>query len=259
MPVEARILGCGSSSGVPRLGLDGPDWGACDPREPRNRRTRCSLLVRTGALNLLIDTSPDLREQLLAADVATVDAILWTHDHADHTHGIDDVRQIYHAVGRPVAGYARPATKAAIEAKFGYVTHGNLGYPPTIALTELADFQQFGTISCHVVDQPHGDITSAGIRFEADGKAAGYATDFNVMTDEMRCLYSNLDVWIVDSLRTRPHPSHPTLDQVVAWTAELQPKRTVLMHMDQSMDYATLRATLPPGIEPGYDGMEIVL
>lgn len=254
--MKLRLLGSGTSSGVPRIGND---WGACDPSEPRNRRTRASLLVEADGTRLLVDTSPDLREQLLAANVGTVDAILWTHDHADHTHGIDDVRQIYHALGHPVPGFARPATKAAIEAKFGYVTHGNLGYPPTIVLEEMAESRTFGAISCHIVDQPHGDITSAGMRFESGRKTAGYATDFNVMTDPMRALYSGLDVWIVDALRSRPHPSHPTLDQVIGWAAELRPKRTVLMHMDQSMDYATLRATLPTGIEPGFDGMEIVL
>lgn len=254
--MKLRLLGAGTSSGVPRIGND---WGDCDPAEPRNRRMRASLLVEAGDTRLLIDTSPDLREQLLAADVATVDAVIWTHDHADHTHGIDDVRQIFHALGRPVPGFARPGTKASIERKFGYVTHGNDGYPPTIELKELPNSQVFGELHCHVGDQPHGSIASAGLRFEHDGKAAGYATDFNVMTPAMRTLYLDLDVWIVDALRRRPHPSHPTLDQVIAWAGELRPKRTVLMHMDQSMDYATLRATLPAGIEPGYDGMEIVL
>lgn len=254
--MKLRLLGAGTSSGVPRIGND---WGDCDPAEPRNRRTRASLLVETATTRLLIDTSPDLREQLLAAEVAAVDAIVWTHDHADHTHGIDDVRQIYHALGRPVPAYARPATRAAIEAKFGYATRGNDGYAPTIKLNDLEDLLTVGDIVCQVVDQPHGTIASAGLRFEQGGKAAGYATDFHVMTDAMRAAYVNLDLWVVDALRRRPHPSHPTLDQVIGWVAELRPRRTVLMHMDQSMDYATLCARLPPGIEPGYDGMEIAL
>lgn len=254
--MKLRLLGAGTSSGVPRIGND---WGDCDPDEPRNRRTRASLLVEAGDTRVLVDTSPDLREQLLAADVGTVDAIVWTHDHADHTHGIDDVRQIFHALGHPVPGYARPDTAAELQAKFRYVTDGKDGYPATIDLRTLQYIQMLGVLSCHVADQPHGSISSAGLRFEHDGKAAGYATDFNVMTDAMRAIYSGLDLWIVDALRRRPHPSHPTLDEVIGWVDELKPARTVLMHMDQSMDYATLRATLPPGIEPGYDGMEIVL
>lgn len=254
--MKLRLLGAGTSSGVPRIGND---WGDCDPAEPRNRRTRASLLVEADGTRVLVDTSPDLREQLLSADVATVDAIIWTHDHADHTHGIDDVRQIFHALGHPVPGYARPTTAAELQAKFRYVTDGKDGYPPTISLNILPDIQLFGDVTCYVVDQPHGSISSAGIRFQYGDRTAGYATDFHVMTDAMRALYRGLDVWIVDALRRRPHPSHPTLDQVIAWVEELKPKRTVLMHMDQSMDYATLRATLPLGIEPGYDGMEIVL
>ena len=254
--MKLRLLGAGTSSGVPRIGND---WGDCDPAEPRNRRTRASLLVEAGGSRLLVDTSPDLRQQLLDADVATVDAIVWTHDHADHTHGIDDVRQIFHALGCPVPAYARPATRAALEGKFGYALRGNDGYPPTMDLCDLHDLLEVDTLRCEVVDQPHGTITSAGLRFEHGGKAAGYATDFHAMTDAMRHHYSGLDLWIVDALRRRPHPTHATLDQVIGWARELAPRRTVLMHMDQSMDYAALRATLPPGIEPGYDGMEIAL
>jgi phosphoribosyl 1,2-cyclic phosphate phosphodiesterase len=254
--MKLRLLGAGTSSGVPRIGND---WGACDPAEPRNRRTRASLLVEAGETRLLVDTSPDLREQLLSADVDTVDAIIWTHDHADHTHGIDDVRQLFHARGRPVPGFARPATRAAIAAKFSYVTRGHAGYPAIVDLTDLPDESMIGGLHCAATDQPHGDITSTGLRFTSGRKVVGYATDFHALTDAMRLLYTGLDVWIVDALRRLPHPSHPTLAQVIEWAHELRPGRTVLMHMDQSMDYATLRATLPAGIEPGYDGMEIVV
>lgn len=254
--MKLLLLGAGTSSGVPRIGNN---WGDCDPTEPRNRRTRPSLLIEAANNRVLIDTSPDLREQLLSADIDVVDAIIWTHDHADHTHGIDDVRQIFHALGRPVPAYARPDTKKAIETKFSYVVGGNDGYPPTIDLRDLDDELTIGAFNCRVLDQPHGTITSAGLRFEHGGCAIGYATDFNVMTDAMRIHYANLDVWIVDALRQRPHPSHPTLDQVIDWAAELKPRRTILMHMDQSMDYATLAATLPRGVEPGYDGMLIAL
>ncbi|WP_375287461.1 MBL fold metallo-hydrolase [Sphingomonas sp.] len=252
--MKVRLLGCGTSSGVPRIGND---WGACDPAEPRNRRTRASILVEHGGTRVLVDTGPDMREQLLAADVGVVDAILWTHDHADHTFGIDDVRQIFHALGRPVPGYARPSTMKVMEERFGYTFHGRHGYPPTIAAQLLPDRLEIGGVRITTTDQPHGSITSAGLRFEADGKAIGYATDFSAMTAEMEALYQGLDVWIVDALRRRPHPSHPHVAQVLEWVERLRPGRTILMHMDQSMDYTTLCAELPDGVEPGYDGLEI--
>lgn len=249
--MRARILGSGTSSGVPRIGND---WGACDPAEPRNRRTRASLLVEHEGTRILVDTSPDMREQLLAAEVASVDAVIWTHDHADHCHGIDDLRQIFHVTGTPVPGYARPTTLAALETRFAYVFKGRGGYPSTVSGRSLPDRLRIGGIDVFVVDQPHGSITSAGLRFEAEGTTIGYATDLNMMTDGMSALYQQLDVWIVDALRHAPHPSHPTVAQVLGWIAELAPRRSALIHMDQSMDYATLCATLPAGVEPGYDG-----
>ena len=254
--MRVRLLGCGTSSGVPRIG---GDWGSADPTDPRNRRLRQSAIVATARTRILIDTGPDLREQLLAARVDRVDAIIWTHDHADHCHGIDDVRQLFHAIGRPVPGFARPDTAAALRRRFGYVFDGRDGYPPVAALADLPDRLTIGDIRVCVADQPHGDITSAGLRFEAEGVAIGYATDFHAMTDDMRVLYQGLDVWFVDALRRRPHPSHPTLDQALRWIGELRPRRGVLIHMDQSMDYASLAATLPTGVDPGYDGLEVSL
>lgn len=254
--MKVRILGSGTSSGVPRIGND---WGACDPAEPRNRRTRAAILVEHGATRILVDTGPDMRAQLLAADVGTIDAVIWTHTHADHVFGIDDLRQVYHALGRPVPAYARPATAAALVAQFGYVFHGRDGYPPTVALQDLPDRITIGAITIGCTDQPHGMITSAGLVFEAGGRRVGYATDFHDMTHEMRALYAGLDVWIVDALRRRPHPTHPDLPTTLGWIAELAPQRAALVHMDQSMDYATLAAELPRGVEPGYDGLEFTL
>lgn len=252
--MKVRILGSGTSSGVPRIGND---WGDCDPTEPRNRRTRASILVETATTRILVDTSPDLRAQLLEADVAAFDAVIWTHDHADHCHGIDDLRQVFHALGRPLRGLARPVTRLSLETRFGYVFHGRDGYPPTVTLTDLPDALTIGDITVRVVDQPHGNIESAGLRFESERGAIGYATDLHDMTDAMRRLYAGLDIWIIDALRRRPHPSHPDLATALRWIAELAPKRAALIHMDQSMDYATLRAELPAGIEPGYDGLEM--
>ncbi|MFL0413698.1 MBL fold metallo-hydrolase [uncultured Sphingomonas sp.] len=254
--MKVRILGCGTSSGVPRIGND---WGDCDPTEPRNRRTRVSILVEHEGTRILVDTGPDMRAQLLAANVGVLDAVIWTHEHADHVFGIDDLRQVYHLLGRPVAGYARPATRARLESMFGYVFEGRHGYPSTVHMNDLPDALQVGPIKVRVVDQPHGAITSAGLRFEAGGKSIGYATDISGMTVEMKALYYGLDVWIVDALRRRPHPTHPDLAQALGWLAELAPGRAALTHMDQSMDYRTLRAELPLGVEPGYDGLEFEL
>ncbi len=196
-----------------------------------------------------------MRAQLLAADVDTFDAVIWTHDHADHCHGIDDLRQVFHAMGRPVPGYARPATLAALETRFTYAFQGRHGYPSTIDASLLPDRLTVGDITIRVTDQPHGNIEAAGLRFEAGGASIGYATDFNIMTDEMMSLYEGLDVWVVDALRRWPHPTHPELSAVLSWVEQLKPRRTALIHMDNTMDYATLRAELPPGVEPGYDGL----
>ena len=252
--MKVRILGSGTSSGVPRIGND---WGQCDPHEPRNARTRAAILVEHEGTRILVDTGPDMRAQLLAADIGSVDAILWTHEHADHVFGIDDVRQLFHARGSAVPGYARATTERRLRAQFGYVFEGRHGYPPTVTLATMPDRFEIGGITIRAVDQPHGAITSAGLRFEAGGVAIGYATDVSGMTDAMRALYAGLDVWIVDALRRRPHPSHPDLATALGWIAELKPGRAALTHMDQSMDYATLLAELPDGVEPGFDGLEI--
>ncbi|KQM65887.1 MBL fold metallo-hydrolase [Sphingomonas sp. Leaf17] len=250
--MRATILGSGTSSGVPRIGND---WGVCDRAEPRNRRRRASILIEHADTRILVDTSPDMREQLLAVDTAALDAVIWTHDHADHCHGIDDLRQVFHAIGRPVEGYARPDTLNAIQTRFAYAFSGRVGYPATIAGNALPDRLTIGGIAIGVTDQPHGNITSAGLRFEAGGKAIGYATDAAAMTPEMMALYADLDIWIVDALRRAPHPTHANLPTVLDWVTMLKPRRTVLIHMDHTMDYATLVRELPAGVEPGYDGL----
>ena len=254
--MKLRILGCGTSSGVPRIGND---WGACDPSEPRNRRRRVSILVEQGDGRILVDTSPDLREQLLDAGVADIDALIWTHDHADHCHGIDDLRQLYHARRAAVPGFARPDTLETLRRRFGYAFEGKGDYPPVVDGQALPDAFEAGGIAVRVVDQPHGAIISAGIRFDANRKSIGYSTDFNRLTDEMIALFEGIDVWVVDALRRLPHPTHPHLDQALEWIGRVQPKRAILTHMDNSMDYARLVAELPDGVEPGYDGLEVIV
>jgi phosphoribosyl 1,2-cyclic phosphate phosphodiesterase len=254
--VKVRLLGCGTSSGVPRVG---DDWGECDRAEPRNRRRRASLLVSWGETRILVDTSPDLREQLLDAAVTDIEAVIWTHDHADHCHGIDDLRQLYHARRRPVAGYAREQALALLRLRFAYAFEGKGGYPALATPNLLPNHINLGGISVRAVDQPHGDITSAGLRFDAGGVAVAYSTDFHELTDDMAALFEGLDLWVVDALRRRPHPTHPHLAHTLEWIRALAPRRAILTHMDNSMDYRTLCAELPAGIEPGYDGYEVEL
>ena len=250
------VLGCGTSFGVPRIGND---WGACDPDEPRNRRRRVAILIEQDETRILVDTPPDLREQLLDAGVADVDAVIWTHDHADHVHGLDDLRAVYHARGAPVAGHARPATLAALRSRFGYVFEGKGGYPAIVEGRALADEFAIGAVRVRVVDQPHGAITSAGLRFDAGGRSIAYSTDCSALTGEMTALFEGVDVWVVDALRRRPHPTHPHLDRTLEWIGAVRPGRAILTHMDNSLDYRTLLAELPDGVEPGHDGMEIEL
>lgn len=254
--MKVRILGCGTSSGVPRIGND---WGKCDPAEPRNRRRRVSILVEHAGTRILVDTSPDLREQLLDASVSTLAAVIWTHDHADHCHGIDDLRQVFHARGSPVPCYARQDTLDTLFRRFGYIFEGRSGYPAVAEARLLPDRLSVGPIEVAIVDQPHGAITSAGIRFEAAGRSIAYSTDFNALTEAMVTLFEGVDVWVVDALRKEPHPTHPHLAQALEWVERVRPGRAILTHMDQSMDYRPLRAELPPHIEPGYDGMEVAL
>jgi len=252
--VKFRILGCGTSSGVPRLGND---WGTCDPAEPRNRRSRAAALVEAGGERILIDCGPDLREQLNAADVSEVDRVIVTHDHADHLHGIDDLRQVAHNRGDQVPVFARPDLAARIEGRFRYLFHGSALYPAVARLEPIGADWQVGPVSVRFCDQPHGKITSLGMRFDEGGRSLGYAIDFHAMTDAMTSLYDGVDIWIADCLRRRPHPTHAHLDAVLGWAREMRVGQLVLSHMDNSMDFATLARELPDWAVPAHDGMEL--
>lgn len=258
------ILGCGSSGGVPRIGPGG--WGACDPENPRNRRLRCSILVERGTgaatTRVLVDTSPDLREQMLRTGVQRLDGILMTHPHADHTHGIDDVRPLVIGMRQRITMYMDAATSNDLRTKFRYVfqTPPGSSYPPLldeariIPRTPLAVDGPGGPIEAVPFRLHHGEIDALGLRF---GDIA-YTPDLNGIPDESLPFLQNLDVWIVDALRYTRHPSHFSLAETLDWIARLSPKRAIITNMHSDLDYARLAQELPAGIVPAYDGMQIV-
>ena len=251
------MLGSGTSTGVPRVG---EDWGECDPREPKNRRTRVSIVVESAeGRRLLVDTSPDLRSQLLANRIDKVDGVFWTHDHADHCHGIDDLRVMRYDRSGPLPGFAGDETARRLRARFSYVFAGEYGYPTICELStldKLRIFAGFGIGSCAM---PHGPARSTGFRFDADGKSIGYATDFSEIVPPMEALFEGVDLLVVDCLRRRPHPTHAHLEMALDLVKRCGAQRAVLTHLDKSMDYVTLSAEVPPGVLVGYDGLEVRL
>jgi phosphoribosyl 1,2-cyclic phosphate phosphodiesterase len=264
MSLKITILGCGSSGGVPRPALG---WGACNPDNPRNRRRRCSILVEQTAANggktsVLVDTSPDLREQLLDADVTKLDGVLFTHEHADHTHGIDDLRGLFIKHRRRIDAYLDEPTSRALHARFGYcfMTPPGSTYPPILAEHRIHPGHPVvidgdgGPLAAIPVMLDHGDIPCLGFRF---GTVA-YTADLVGMPDDSATALMGLDVWIVDALRHTPHPSHFSLSDALAWIERLKPKRAVLTNMHTDLDYGALREALPPNVEPGYDGLQIL-
>jgi phosphoribosyl 1,2-cyclic phosphate phosphodiesterase len=259
--VKLTILGCGTSSGVPRIGgADGAgNWGLCDPANPKNRRRRVSVLVEAAGKTVLIDCGPDCREQLLGARVAHLDAVIITHDHADHAHGIDDLRQLFHAMGRPVDVWASPETFAVLKRRFDYVFDGAVGYPASCTAHDLVGPVQHGALRITPFPQLHGDMESTGVRFDHDGKSAAYSTDVKAFDARADAALAGLDLWIVDALRREPHPTHSHLAQTLDWVARYRPGRALITHMDQSMDYETLQGELPDGVDPAYDGQIIRL
>ena len=254
--MKVTVLGCGTSTGVPRIGND---WGACDPDNHKIRRSRSSIIVEHDSYRILVDTGPDLRAQLLDNGIDRIDAVIWTHDHADHCHGIDDLRQLNLISKTPIAGYASAETSAALRARFGYVFKGNRGYPSTASLAELNSDQVIGPFLVGTVEQPHGPVTSTGLRFEADGVSFAYAIDFSKITFEMERLYNGVDGLIVDCLREERHPTHAHLAMALELFAATGAKSGWLTHMDKSMDYAAMASQLPPHIQPAFDGLTVEL
>lgn len=262
MSTRFTLLGTGSSGGVPRVGRV---WGACDPSNPKNRRRRCSLLVdqflKGNRTTVLVDTPADMREQLLDASVETLDGVLFTHDHADHTHGIDDLRGVFFNMRRRVPVWADAATLESLRGRFEYcfVQKGGGAYPSILQAHEIIPPGVVrveggaGTIEALPILQEHGDGSSLGFRF---GNVA-YSPDISGVPRGSLPLLKGLDVWIVDALRPMPHPSHFSVKQALEWIERLEVKRAILTHMTIELDYETLRRQLPSHVEPGYDGMVI--
>ncbi len=262
MSLRITLLGTGSSGGVPRVGNN---WGVCDPSNPKNRRLRCSALIERfdkGAKTVvLIDTSPDLREQLLSRRVDQLDAVIYTHDHADHTHGIDDLRGIAFVMRRRVDVHADAATRATLEQRFGYcfTTPPNGAYPPILNMHDINPGRPLiisgpaGDIVLNPIIQEHGNIASLAFRV---GNLA-YSPDVSGLSPSAISSLDGLDCWIVDALRYIPHPSHFSVKEALQWIERLAPKRAILTHLHVDLDYAALKRELPPHIEPAYDGMQI--
>jgi phosphoribosyl 1,2-cyclic phosphate phosphodiesterase len=250
------MLGSGTSTGVPRIG---GDWGECDPNEPKNRRSRVSILVESdGGERLLVDTSTDLRQQLLENDIDRIDGVFWTHDHADHCHGIDDLRVLRYGRNAPLPGFASEETVHRLRQRFGYVFSGQFGYP-TIVTLETLDRQKihagFGVRWCQM---PHGPSETTGFRFEADDKSIAYATDFSSISDDMVELFDEVDILVTDCLRREPHPTHAHLSMALELGERSRARIIVLTHLDKSMDYASLQAVVPENVVVGYDRLEMV-
>jgi phosphoribosyl 1,2-cyclic phosphate phosphodiesterase len=254
------ILGCGSSGGVPRLG---GNWGACDPANPRNKRRRCSLLIQRfendGVTSVLVDTSPDMREQLLDAEIGALDGVVFTHEHADHLHGLDDLRMIVLAMKRRLPVYAGPRTKRMVLERFNYVFKTPKGspYPPILDMHDLGPELVIdgagGPIKMTTFDVEHGNIDVRAIRVND----VLYTPDISALMGEPDSALADIDCWILDSLRYKEHPSHVNVAQALGWIETYAPKRAILTNMHIDLDYDILQGETPENVTPAYDGLQI--
>ena len=259
MPL-VTVLGCGGSAGVPHIGgADGRgDWGACDPAEPRNRRTRSSIVIEQNSRRLLVDASPDMRAQLLACGIPSIDAILFTHAHADHVLGIDDVRILNRIIGRPLDAFASERTLTELEQRFDYAFkpwQPPHFFRPTMTPKPVT----FGTtvemagMPVQVFEQDHGFMPTAGLRVGG----FGYSTDVVKLDEAALQALEGVDTWMVDCFQRQKHKTHANLAQSLAWAERIRPRRVVLTHMGHDVDWAWLVGRLPPGFEPGFDGLTL--
>ncbi|WP_428682399.1 MBL fold metallo-hydrolase [Reyranella sp.] len=256
--MRVTILGCGTSAGVPRVGGPGGkgEWGAANRSDPRNRRSRCSILVQDQGKTVLVDTSPDLRSQLLDAEVEKIDAVIWTHDHADQCHGIDDLRPYALRQGQ-IESWSDERTYGVLSRRFGYCFHaeGNGFYNPIYRHTVISG--PFKAAGLPVVPflQDHGTIPSLGFRFGP----VGYANDVVMLPEESLQALEGVEVLIVDAMRYRPHPTHAHLDRALEWIDRLKPRRAFLTNLHVDMDYAEVDRTTPSHVTPCHDGLQIDL
>lgn len=261
MSLTITILGCGSSGGVPRVGQG---WGKCDPANPRNRRRRCSILVRRGrneeeATQILVDTGPDLREQLIDANVNRLDAVLYTHPHADHTHGIDDLRGIVIRNGRRIPAYMDEQTSRRLAHKFDYIFETPQGsfYPPLMVEHRLRPGRAVtidgpgGPVEAIPFRLDHGDMDALGFRFDN----VAYTPDLHAIPPESAPFLEGLDLWIIDSLRYQRHGTHLSVDQALEFVARFKARRAILTDLHVDLDYDTLASRLPDNVTPAHDGL----
>jgi phosphoribosyl 1,2-cyclic phosphate phosphodiesterase len=264
MTLTLTILGCGSSAGVPRPALG---WGACDPKNPKNRRRRCSLLVEQtseeGTTRIVIDTSPDLREQLIDAEVDHLDAVFLTHEHADQTHGIDDLRSVVLHQRKRIPLYLNQSTAKEVVFRFSYcfVSPPGSDYPPILTQHAIEAGQsqtilgKGGEVTLKAFLVQHGNIPALGYRIGA----AAYTPDLNDVPPESFPFLEDLDLWIVDALRHTPHPSHFSLSEALTWIERFKPRRAILTNLHSDLDYEALRVSLPAGVEAAYDRMQLAV
>ena len=262
MTLKITLLGCGSSGGVPRLG---EKWGACDPLNPKNRRQRCSALIEKkntkGTTRVLIDTSPDMRNQLLSVGIGELDAILYTHAHADHVHGLDDLRMIVINMRKRLPVWADAATKADLISRFGYAfeTPKGSNYPPILEINDIDGPFKIegagGPLSFVPLEVNHGNIDALGFRV-AD---IAYLPDVFEIPEQTWAKLMNLKLWVVDALRYEPHPSHSHLERTLKWIERAKPERSIITNMHVDLDFETLYHELPINVEPAFDMLSITL
>jgi phosphoribosyl 1,2-cyclic phosphate phosphodiesterase len=252
--MKITMLGCGPSTGIPAIG---GVWGDCNPADPRNRRRRSSLLIECRGKVILVDTSPDMRVQLLDAGVTQLDAVILTHAHADHLHGIDDLRSINRLIKKPIPFFANAYSLAEMRRRFDYIFElppaQDPFYKPSLEPHAIDGPFIAAGLAIVPFTQDHGFSTTLGLRIGS----FGYSTDVTELDETAFAALAGIELWIVDCLRYEPHPTHSHLEKTLGWVARLKPHRAVLTHMDRQLDYAELAARLPAGIEPGQDGLVI--